>query len=213
VELTKRHKLLLGVVGAGGLAVLGDQLFLQGGLNLGPASAKAEQAKGPPVDDDEGIVMTQAKARVVHGSIADDLQTYSRDQGWDSEVLADTRLNAFAAPSAWLGGEKSRVEVREEQRPRRAADTSAVRLTSVWVEQKAAFISGVRMSVGETREVILPGGGVPIELTLLAIEGPSENGDVRGAAVVEFDGKRVRLEIRAAALKSDNAAPIPLRQR
>lgn len=177
MELTHKHKLLLGVVGVGAIALMVDRLVLGSSAPASASAAPVVQASAPKQQ-------AQVAAQVQEGS-ADRLQRLAGALPVPTPENEAAVAGAFTAPVHWLPEAQRKV----------AAETRSVaghqseladrfRLTSVFtIGPGYATINGKKVAVGTVNE--------ELGVKLLAIE-PPVLGRAAGA-VVEYRGQQVRL--------------------
>jgi hypothetical protein len=204
VELTKQHKVLLGVVGAGVLLVAGDRLLL-GGEGVSPRTAAGAAAAKVPAAEKA----SEQIAAVDSPTAADRLLAFADKHGTPS---ADSRLIATAFDDEHvLAPAATAADVFEQRASAMCAGRDAndaegrtrhfreqIKLTSVMLNPKPmAFLAGEKLEVGETmRFGAKAGGSCEHQVKLLRVHGPDRQARRAGSAEVLIDGTyRVELVI------------------
>ncbi len=183
VELTNKHKLLLGVVGVGAAALIVDRFVLN---SSAPASASAAPAALAATRPQESPV----QAPVQEGA-ADRLQRLAGSQPVPTSESQARVASAFTSPVQWLpeAQRKQAVEVRSSA-PRAHSDLAGqFRLSSVFtIGPGYATINGKNVAVGSESKVL--------GLKLVSIEAPAR--DRAASAVVEYRGQQFHLSTQFA---------------
>jgi hypothetical protein len=186
VELTNRHKLLLGVVGVGVAAVAVDRFVLS---DSAPSAATAATA----VHADPAPLPQSAPAAPAQDGSADRLQRLAEALPGPTPENETTVAGAMTAPLNWLPDTQRKAA---EQQPGRASRGDELverfHLTSVFtVGPGYATISGEKIAVGGSSE--------KLGIKLLAIVPPAHR--TPAAAIVEYRGQEVRLSTGYAKLQ------------
>lgn len=191
MELTRKHKLLLGVVGVGLISLTVDRFVL---TSSAPASAGAAPVV-PAVPRPPADAQAQAPA---HDGAADRLQRLESALPDPTPENTVRVAEAFQAPASWQpeAARKGRAE-----QPARSARESELadrfRLTSVFAMGPGyACINGTKLTVGA------PAGDLGVRL--ISIEPPA--GREAGAAVIEYRGQQLRLTM---GVRDENPAGTP----
>lgn len=202
MELTKQHKVLLGVLGIGALAVVTDRMLLGGAT--APEAAKAAT---PAVTRDATPARENAPEA---GSVADRLAAFASSEGSLEEVNVRDVFAARDADSAsvglFVGGSDGANITGVTCAGHSSGDASArmehfretIRLTSVILNPRPmAFIAGEKFEVDDARIVGGKAAGqCQHEVKLLEVQGPDRKARRVGSAIVLIDGKhRVELVI------------------
>ncbi|MGD9789847.1 MAG: hypothetical protein AB7Q00_03725 [Phycisphaerales bacterium] len=156
MTLTKQQRALAIVLGLGALAVGIDRFVLDSGVTApSGASAAAPVAAAPPTPTVTPVKATQSSGV----SVADRLVKHEA-----SMDLVAAVPDAFAT--------SGNTKAANTSTPSRPADLPQLTITSV-LSGKAAVINGVLVSVGQGRQVPLPGGTkVAVKVVEIA---PGEN--------------------------------------
>lgn len=185
MELTNRHKLLLGVVGVGVAAVAVDRFVLSDSAPSTATAALVHTAPAPPAQ-------SAPTAPVVDGS-ADRLQRLAEVLPAPTPENEATVAGAMTAPLNWLPDTERKAA---EQQPGRVSRENELaerfHLTSVFtVGPGYATISGEKIAVG--------GSSDKLGIKLMAIVPPAHR--TPGAAIIEYRGQEVRLTTGYAKLQ------------
>jgi hypothetical protein len=142
MQLTKRQKICLAVLGVAGVALVLDRAVLSRGPRGGPASAAADEtATGAPLPRPSGLPAAEPPKAAPSGSLVDKLQALAK--------AGDEVADAFALPAAW------RAELGARPRPS-AADVFGRRhrLTAVMLTGRIrrAVVDDTCLAVGEVMD-------------------------------------------------------------
>jgi hypothetical protein len=201
VELTKQHKVLLGVLGVGVLAVVADRVLLGGAT--APEAAKA----ATPEVVRESKAATEVAPETT--AVADRLAAFADDD----DLVHDADVNAaFAerveAPAASATASKTLFprtngivcigHTSMDTAELTAHFRAHVKLSSVILNPKPmAFISGEKFELNDSH--VIGGKAAAVcqhEVKLLEVHGPDRQARRAGSAIVLIDGKhRVELVI------------------
>lgn len=202
MELTKQHKVLLGVLGLGVLAVVTDRLL------LGGASApEAAKAATPAATRDAAPAPANAPEA---GSVADRLAAFASEEDSlhavsvsdvfspQARAAATQRESAVAGDTGADQGMTCAGRTTGDAAARIEHFRETIRLTSVILNPRPmAFIAGEKFEVDASQIVGGKAGGqCRHEVKLLEVHGPDRKARRVGSAVVLIDGKhRVELVI------------------
>lgn len=189
MELTNRHKLLLGVVGVGVAAVAVDRFVLSDSAPGVAAAAVVHVAPAP-------AVQAASSPAVADGS-ADRLQRLAETLPAPTPENDSLVAGAMIAPLNWLPDTQRKAAEQQGSRVSREDELAErFHLTSVFTAGGGyATISGEKIAVGATNE--------KLGIKLLAIVPPAHR--TPGAAIVEYRGREVRLTTGYAKLKHNEA--------
>lgn len=201
MELTKQHKVLLGVLGVGVLAVVADRTLLGGAT--APESAKAAT---PEVVREAKVV---AEAAPETSAVADRLAAFAEQddllQNADVQTAFAERVEkaAAAVPAGKTLFPRTKGIVCIGHTSMDTAELTAhfrayVKLSSVILNPKPmAFISGEKFELNDSH--VIGGKAAAVcehEVKLLEVHGPDRQARRAGSAIVLIDGKhRVELVI------------------
>jgi hypothetical protein len=187
VELTKQHKVLLGVLGLGVAAVIGDRVLLSGGVTA-PATAEARPAS-------EVVKPAEASEPVQHGTVlADRLATAASQLRADAS--ADAQLDSmFGATATTAASTRQAAIVEAETREKTPEQFQFLKLSTVMLNPRPmAWITGEKLELND--EVRVGEGADRHSVKLLAVKGPDRKTGELGSVTVLVDGEhRVELVI------------------